>query len=293
VTLTDACHRYCHQLVADGRSWHTIRQYERHLRLLSRWTAHIGLSGELAALGPQEVAQFLASPTARTGADGAPKTASSVNCLRSSIRTFFGYLHRAGLLPADPARLLRRAICSPPPPRGLTEAECERLLAVLGAATDRAARRDLALFDLMLATGLRVGSAVALEVRDVDLDRGELRVRTAKHGRQDRVLLGDRIRDRLATYLASDLEGSQDSPLFPGRVGKAVTTRHAARRLALWCERAGLGPISPHALRHSFAQRLYRKTGDVLLVQAALHHRSVTSTQVYARPDEDALRAAL
>jgi len=289
MTLDEAWERYRLQLTADGRSDHTVRQYGRHIRLLARWAAHTGLSAEIGALGPQELARFLASPTARTGTDGAPKTPSSVNCHRSSIRTFFGFLHRAGVLSADPARLLRRALCSPPPPRCLAEGDCDRLLEVIAADRGDLARRDHALFHMMLATGLRVGSAVALEVRDVDLRRGEIHLREAKQGRRDRVLLGVAIREHLAGYLA----GKNDGPLFPGRPGAAMTTRHAARRLTLWAERAGLGPISPHQLRHTFATRLYRKTGDVLLVQAALHHRSVTSTQVYARPNEDALRAAL
>lgn len=289
MTVTDAWECYRTQLIADGRSEHTVRQYERHLRLLGHWAAHAGHSGAIGALGPAEVAQFLASPTARTGAHGAPRAATSLNCLRSSIRAFFAYLHRAGLLASDPARLLRRAICSPPPPRALAEAACERLLAALAAAPGERARRDHALFGLMLATGLRVGSVVALQVRDVAIDRGEIVLRLAKQGQRERVFLGPPIREHLASYLGARTEG----PLFPGRPGEAITTRHVARRLSLWCTRAGVAPISPHRLRHTFAARLYKKTGDVLLVQAALHHRSVTSTQVYARPSDDALRAAL
>jgi hypothetical protein len=66
------------------------------------------------------------------------------------------------------------------------------------------------------------------------------------------------------------------------------------RRLGIWCRKAGVDRrISPHDLRHSFAIRLYRKTRDLLLVQAALRHRSIASTCVYAHTDDRAVRVAL
>jgi site-specific recombinase XerC len=73
-----------------------------------------------------------------------------------------------------------------------------------------------------------------------------------------------------------------------------MCARHVQRRLMFWCKRAGIARhVKPHDLRHSFAIRLYRQTRDLLLVQAALRHRSIVSTTVYARSDEDALRRAV
>ena len=130
------------QLIADGRSGHTISQYERHVRFLARWAADVGHSREIGALGHQDLAQFLSSPTARTRPDGGLKKASSMNCLRSSLRTFFGYLHRAGVIYIDPARLVRQALCAPPLPRGLSHAERGQLLRTLASAQDLLAERD-------------------------------------------------------------------------------------------------------------------------------------------------------
>jgi site-specific recombinase XerD len=82
--------------------------------------------------------------------------------------------------------------------------------------------------------------------------------------------------------------------LFPGTDGRPLTRRQAGRRIARWARTAGLaGRVSAHALRHTLATRVYGKTRDILLVQAALGHRSVSSSAVYARADEPALRAAL
>src|SRR5262249_59017418 len=114
------------------------------------------------------------------------------------LRVFFRYLHEAGEIGQNPARLVRRAICGTPPPRSLTPAERDRLLATLAKG---GCARDHALFHLMLATGIRVGSAVALDVGHVDLDRGELRLNTMKGGRSDVAYLGRGIAKQLRDFI--------------------------------------------------------------------------------------------
>ena len=292
--IETALKRYLLQLEADGRSPHTIGQYRRHVLLLARWARQEGLSGKVGDLDHQDIARFLVSPVARTRPDGRPKKATSTNALRSTLRTFFAYCHEAGYSVSNPARLVRRARCSPPPPRALSQQEQDRLLAALAEAEDAGGApdvaRDHALFHLMLATGVRVGSALAVERRDVDLDRGELLIRRVKGDAPDVVYLGREIRAHLRRYL----KGRPDGALFTGQGRRPVTARHVARRLRQWLGRAGVErPASPHSLRHSFAMGLYARTGDVLLVRAALGHRSLTSTLVYAQADEGRLRAAM
>jgi site-specific recombinase XerC len=186
--------------------------------------------------------------------------------------------------------LVRRAICEGPPPRALSEDEQRRLLAVLVEGKGFQAERDHALFHLMLATGIRIGSALALRVEDVDLDRGDLLLRKMKGDRIVKVFLGRAIRDHLAEFV----NGRRMGALFAGRGGSALSARHVQRRLRMWCERTGIRRrVSPHALRHSFAIELYGRTRDLLIVQQALRHRSIASTTVYARCDERRLREAL
>lgn len=73
-----------------------------------------------------------------------------------------------------------------------------------------------------------------------------------------------------------------------------MSARHVQRRFIGWLQRAGITRrASPHTLRHTFATNLYQKTGDILLVKDALHHRSITSTLVYARTDEARVRDAI
>jgi site-specific recombinase XerC len=284
MNIEDALARYTTQLEADGRSTHTIAQYQRHIGLLASWLREAGFGGEIEELRHERLAEFMASDAARTRPDGKAKRATSANALRTSLRTFFKYAHEAGYCRSNPARLIRRAVCGTAPPRALSDEEQGRLLQALASGPGPEARRDHVLFALMLGSGIRLGSALALETRDVDLERGELALRRTKGDVPTSVPLSRTVRDLLREYI----EGRGDGRLFP------MCARHAQRRLAIWCVRAGVGRrISPHDLRHSFALRIYRKTHDLLLTQQALRHRSIASTCVYARLDEGRLREVL
>ena len=290
MSIEEALKKFLLQLEADGRSQHTVNQYARHVRLLARWAAGAGLSGDMADLNHEHLARFFAAPDARKRPDGKPKRAGSVNALRSSVKGFFGYLVQAGTLERDPSRILGRARCGQPPPKALGPADQKRLLAVLSKAEEPVGQRDHVLFALMLGTGLRLSSAVLLDAEDVDLDDGKILVRHAKGDRVETVFLGRDTRTLLRAYMVNRATG----PIFCASDGHRVSIRHAQRRFRMWVVRAGISRrFSPHSLRHSFAVDLYRKTRDLLLVKEALHHRSITSTMVYARVDSERLRAAL
>jgi len=288
--ISDALERFLVQLEADGRSPHTIGQYRRHIKLLDRWLESERLSRDVRRINHETIARFLCSPLARHRPDGKGKKPTSTNALRTSLRCFFSYLHRAGTIRIDPARLVRRAICSPPPPRALSEDEQTRLLRVLAEAEGEKARRDHAMFHLMLATGVRVGSAVALDVEDVDLDAGEMWLRSTKGNRPDRILLGRKIRQHLRRWIHDRPSG----PLFPGACDRRLSTRHVARRLDVWLKQAGIErPATPHSLRHSFASSLYHRSGDIVLVKTALLHKSIQSTLIYTELCSPQIRRAL
>jgi site-specific recombinase XerC len=283
--------RFLVQLEADGRSPHTVAQYRRHVVLLAAWASSEGLRGGVAALGPEELAAFLVSLEARTRADsGGAKRPGSVNALRASLRGFFGYLQRAGIVAEDATRLLRRATASRPRPKPMIPSDADALLAALEGAEGPAECRDRGLFMLMIRTGVRLGSALGLDVDDLDLVAGEARLRRVKGGDEQVVFVPAVVIEALAAVVEDAVTG----PLFQGRAGGRLTARHAQRRLALWLERAGVARrYSPHSMRHSFATALYQRTGDLLLVKEALGHRAIGSTLVYAQVDRGRLREAV
>ena len=292
LSITEALSLFTAQLEADGRSPHTIAQAARHAALLQHWLATEGRGEDIMDIGHAELAKFLSSDLARLKADGTARKASSLNVLRSSLRSFFSYLASTGLVPSDPTRVMRRAICSQAQPRGLTPDEERRLVWVLQNSDDTKSNRDRALFLTMLWGGLRVGSAVALEVEDVNCDAGELFLHRAKGGRTERVVMGSELNRELEEYLKRTK--LMTGPLFPSRQGGELSTRHVARLLSDWLKRARIERHhSPHALRHTCATRLYERTGDPFLVKEALRHRSLSSTLRYVTCDESRLRAAL
>jgi len=287
--LQDALGLFLAQLRADGRSRHTIAQYRRHVGQLARWGASIGLSCEIEEIDHVVLARFLGSPEALLGRDGAEKMPVSVNALRTSLRVFGAYLADADYLPKNPARLIKRGRGGPAPPRGLSKGEQAALFETLAAATTGATRgrkgaaaeaqRDHALFALLLATGIRVGSAVALDVADLDLDEGVMDVRVVKGGHPQRVQLGEETAEHLGRFVGQRESG----PVFVGRGGMRLSTRHARRRFGEWVQAAGIKRrVVVHELRHTFALAMYERTRDVFAVQRALGHRSIASTVGYA-----------
>jgi len=254
------------------------------------WLEAEHLADYVAQLEPEHVARFLASAETLRRPDGRAKRTGSLNALRSSLRGFCAFLEASGLVERSPARVLRMARVGATPPRGLRPGEVAALLAVLAADPAPAARRDRALFSFLLGTGARLGSALALEVGDLDLAAGTAALRELKGGGTMTVFL----RADLVALLTAAVGDRRSGPVFAGRDGGHLTPRHVQRRFEEWLRRAGIrGRFSLHSFRHTFAMGLYSKTADVLLVQEALGHRAISSTMVSARASAERVRAAV
>jgi len=299
--LSQAIPQYDRQLAANGRSAHTRSAYLRDLRALSRW---MGEDADLATITPDHLARFLISamvlctaygqPAKKTA--GKPRVAISVNRTKSALRSFFAFCVESGFLSENPARLIRSSPARAKEPSTLEAGEIERIRAVLAAKTGTLADRDRLIFELLLGTGIRLGSLVGLNRGDVDLEAGILHIR-AKGGGQERVFLNPQLVGMLGQHLgesATQGNTAPNSPVFRSKSGRRLGARQVQLNFARWLAQAGISrPFSVHSLRHTFATRLYRRTGDLYLVQKALGHRQITTTEIYARVDDDALRCAV
>ena len=285
--VQEALQAFLIQLEADGRSPHTIGQYRRHGLAFAAWLAAHG-DRPVADLKPDDLARFFADDAAKQSCRGGRKKAGSLNAMRTSLRCFCAHLHNAGLVAANPARLLRRARCAPPPPRALHADEQSRLRDVVAPGSGAAAARDRMLIELLLGTGVRIGSALALDVQDVDFAHSELLLRTTKNDRPTTAVMPAAVAGQLREYLA----GRTDGPVFQVN-GRRLAARHAQRRLSGWLAKAGIQGRSAHSLRHTFAADLLARTGDLRLVQAALNHASIVSTTIYTSVDRARVRAVV
>jgi len=291
MNLHDAISMYRLQLEANGRSEHTLAQAERHLNRFREWLGDApGAERDVETIDATLIARFFVSDAAKLGVGGAMKKPTSMNAMRSSLRAFFRFLHDAGHVRQDPTRLVRRARCSPPPPRAITPGDEAKLLAAIDADTSEAAKRDAALVRLLARTGLRISSALAIRVEDLDNEALEIAIREAKGDREDRIPVSAATIATLRGLVGRRCEG----PVFVGARGEAIGRRHVARRVAMWAERAGIARrVHPHAFRHGLAIRMLDSSGDLRLVQQALRHRSIASTTRYAEVAGSKVRAAL
>jgi integrase/recombinase XerC len=148
------------------------------------------------------------------------------------------------------------------------------------------------MFSLLLGTGIRLGSLVTLRVGDLDLKGRSIHI-AAKGGVEHKVYFNSNLSRRLKAYIKASRLDSED-PLFPSRNGGHLSPRQVQLRFKHWLKVAGIDPkYSVHSLRHTFAMTLYRKTGDLRLVQTALGHKRITTTEIYARVDDRRLKRAL
>lgn len=288
MNLHDAISMYRLQLEANGRSEHTLAQAERHLKRFREWLGDApGAERDVETIDATLIARFFVSDAAKLGAGGAPKKATSMNALRSSLRAFFRFLHDAGLVRSDPTRLVKRARCASPPPRAITSTEQAKLLETIAADPTDGARRDRAIVSLMLSTGLRVGSLVGLDIDDLDPQSNEIRIRSMKGGRSDRLPAPSDVMATLVEISADRISG----PMFITTRGSRLSRRHIHRRLKEWGHRAELsGSLHPHRLRHTTGQRVFDASGCILTVASVLRHASPVSSARYARVDGSRLR---
>ncbi len=280
--LSEAITRLDTQLRADGRSERTRQAYLRDLRKLGAW---IGTDVQVTALTPDALARFLAGGSGR-------QSALTANRAKTALRVFFRFLTDAGYVSDNPARLIRSTPTDRRVPSYLSPDEAKRLLGAIPKSDGPVARRDHAMFSLLLGTGIRLGSLVALNASDVNLAERAVTI-TAKGGRKETVFLNAQLCRLLARHIKA-LSATDGTPLFRSHSGGRLGPRQVQLRLKHWVKAAGVAkPVSVHWLRHSFAARLYFQTGDLRLVQRALGHRHITTTEIYARVEDKVLRKAL
>jgi site-specific recombinase XerD len=281
--LSTAITHFNTQLLADGKSERTRQAYLRDLRKLGHWLKH---DVQVSVVAPDTLARFLAN------GDGEPKSALTVNRTKTALRVFFRFLNDAGHLAENPARLIRSTPTDRRVPSYLSSDEAKMLLAAIARCDSPIARRDDGMFSLLLGSGIRLGSLVGLNASDLNLAQRSV-VITAKGGREETVFLNAQLCRLLRQHIdASD--GGDGRPLFCSRSGSRLCSRQVQLRLKHWLKAAGITkPLSVHCLRHSFATRLYSLSGDLRLVQRALGHKHIATTEIYARVEDKALRKAL
>jgi integrase/recombinase XerC len=276
-SLWSALESFLHHLeVVEDRSPHTIRAYENDLRQLVE-----GLEGE-GVVAPKDV-DLLALRHHLAGLKGRQLAPATVARRISAIRSFFRWMSREERIEGNPAEGLRVPRRPHRLPHVLTTEEVERLLEA-PVDDDWQGLRDKALLETLYSTGGRVAEVAGLDVKDLDLHGGSVRLRGK--GRRERLgALGRPCLAALNAYFdATRREKRRREPeaVFLNRYGERLSARGVARVLRRHVVRAGLSrDVHPHTLRHSFATHLLERGANLREVQEMLGHKSVSTTQIY------------
>ena len=268
------------QLQANQRSRHTVSSYLRDIAMLRGWLEREKQPLEVEGITPSILLQFSVSPACTHQEDGRPRLPSSVDKVKMSVRAFFAFLFEAALIARNPALVLKYRRGRDRVPETLTDDEAKRMVNAPGG---RYADRDRLILELLLGTGIRLESLVALDVADVRLAERRLVLRRMKGGNQTAKDIPAGLVARLRGYQRGRHDVDTDSPaLFLSNRGLRLSMRQIQQVIEKCARAAGIAKrVTPHMLRRTYATRLYGRTKDLLRVQRALDHRSVVTTMRY------------
>ena len=204
----------------------------------------------------------------------------------ATLRSFYKFLIRRGMLSVNPLSTIRTPKQEKRLPKCLDLEQVQKLLDAPGDG-DLLSARDKAMLEILYSSGIRVSELVELDMQDLDLHEGVLRVKGK--GKKDRLTpIGSQAIKAVQRYFelrAADTRCQQSTNatrVFLNKHGEPLSTRSVRRKLDKYLVQAGLDPgISPHTLRHSFATHLLNNGADLRSVQELLGHQSLSTTQIY------------
>ncbi len=278
-------------MVAEkGRSANTIAAYRRDLSGYCEW-----LSANDTTVLQVTHRQLVDFVGVRRGSGAAT---SSVARQLAAVRMLHRYLSVEGERRDDPAGELEGVRVPSGIPKPLTEEQVTSLLDAV-VVTEPIHRRDLALIELLYATGARISEAVGLSIGEIDLD-AQL-VRLFGKGSKERIVpFGSTAADALEDWFSPsgrarvipDRWRSRDDAeaVFLNTRGGRLTRQAAWQMIKKYGIRAGIGDqLSPHVLRHSCATHLLDHGADLRVVQEMLGHASISTTQIYTKVSQERL----
>jgi integrase/recombinase XerC len=281
-----------HVAVERGLSPHTVRAYLGDVHAMLEHAVALG-HAEPATIELRTLRSWLAQQQTL----GRSRTTMARRA--TAVRVFTAWLVRTGRAEADPGSALGSPKAHRTLPPALKHDDTRLLLdaaAELARSRDPVALRDLAVLELLYATGIRVGELCGLDVDDVDHERRVVRV--LGKGRKERsVPFGVPARDALDDWLRTGrqalLSPKSGPALFLGARGGRLDQR-AARTLVHRRLRdvPGAPDLGPHGLRHTAATHLLEGGADLRSVQELLGHASLATTQIYTHVTTDRLRKA-
>ena len=213
---------------------------------------------------------------------------SSIGRKLAAIRAFFKYLLRVGKVAKNPAELVSTPKKEKRVPFHLTIDEVIALVETPKGA-ELLPIRDRVILETLYSCGIRVSELTGLNLVDLNLDEGLVRV-TGKGNKERIVPLGSYAQKAIASYLAARGDSPANAPLLLNARGDRLTSRSVGRIVDKYILKlATVKKISPHTLRHTFATHLLEGGADLRAIQELLGHASLSTTQKYTHVSIDRL----
>ncbi len=223
------------------------------------------------------------------------KALSIRSCARnlSALKMFFRFLVSEGKIQGSPARLLGAPKLPRKLPAILTPDEVDMLLSQPDPSNQRG-QRDKAMLELLYATGLRVSELVGLQMSNINLEAGFVRM-VGKGSKERMVPMGTKALEVIKGYLSEArgklLKNKSSSFLFLNSRGASLTRQGFWKIIKKYGKKAGIRKeITPHKLRHSFASHLLEGGADLRSVQVMLGHADISTTQIYTHITRERLK---
>lgn len=267
----------------------TLRCYEDDLKAFEKFFKELDSTLKWDTLDADVVRNWMVSMM------DAGSATTSVNRRLSSLRSFFRFLLKRGMVGTDPVRGVQGPKKKKPLPVFVRESDMDRLLDGNCFADSFEGRRDRLILDLFYSTGMRLSELTGLNVEDIDLVTDNVRV-TGKRNKQRIIPFGEELHVLLGTYISerrvlTDAAAGVTSALFVDNKGVRL------QNIKVWrLVRYYLGLVStfskrsPHVLRHTFATSMLNHHADLEALKELLGHESISTTEIYTHTTFEELK---
>ena len=264
---------------------HTVTSYENDLKSFEAYLGKTEVGVKLEDADADLVRRWAMELV------GSGMKATSVNRKLSSLRTFYKYLLKKGVVSVSPVQNVRGPKKSKPLPQFVRESDMERMLCSTGQTDTWQGMREHVVLQLFYETGVRLSELVALNESDVDFGRMTIKV-TGKRNKQRLIPIGEGLAKSLKLYMESKADSCR-LPLFVTDKGERVYPGWVYRLVRKNLSQVvALKKRSPHVLRHTFATAMLNNEAELGAVKELMGHASVGTTQIYTHTTFEELKKA-
>lgn len=288
---------YYYSLIGSGKSYRTAKEYIYNVIKFIKFTFGEECDDDFyLKVTSSHINKYIASLRTKNISGKTSRTSDSHKTINwSSLNSFFQFLIPDYISTNPVTNTQRPKMKDNPHVTYLTEEEIAKILNnVEKKSNDKIRNRNLCLFKLGFATGLRISAIVQIDIDDLNLNKNQIRV-TEKGDHDYYVMIGSNLKKQILLWLEDRdryFKNANTSALFVSQEGNRLSEHTVKGLMERYTEGMTDKHVTPHVMRHSCATNLYEKTGDIYLCAKQLNHKNVSTTQRYAELSKEMQKKA-